>query len=80
MLDWCKLVEASELFSGGDILVTVKNALFDAARMTNPALTTEIVLSAIKDWRLAKNNIGQWEESTVEIVTKKEENKEEVAI
>ena len=80
MLDWCKLVEASELFSGGDILVTVKNALFDAARMTNPALTTEIVLSAIKDWRLAKNNIGQWEESTVEIVTKKEENNEEVAI
>lgn len=69
-LAWDKFVESSELFAGGDILVVVKNALFDAVRKPEQCLTTEIVLSAIQDWRTAKDNIGQWGEPTVEIVRK----------
>lgn len=69
-LAWDKFVESSELFAGGDILVVVKNALFDAVRKPEQVLTTEIVLSAIHDWRTAKDNIGQWGEPTVEIVRK----------
>ena len=85
-LEWDKFVETSELFAGGDILATVKNALFDAVRKPGQVLTTEIVLSAIHDWRTAKDNIGQWGEPTVEIVHKakgfstlNEEKKDQVA-
>lgn len=84
-LEWDKFVESSELFAGGDILVVVKNALFDAVRKPEQTLTTEMVLSAIQDWRTAKENIGQWGEPTVEIIRKakeistvKEEKKDEV--
>ncbi len=72
-LEWDKFVESSELFAGGDILATVKNALFDAVRKPEQVLTTEIVLSAIHDWRTAKDSIGQWGEPTVEIVRKTNE-------
>lgn len=69
-LDWDRFATESELFAGGDILVIVKNALFDAIRRPEQTLTTDIVMDAIRDWRVAKDNIGQWGESTVEVIRK----------
>lgn len=65
-LNWADIVAASTGFAGGDILATVKNALFDAARRKEQVLTSEMVLNAVKEWRTAKANIGQSDLVTID--------------
>ena len=63
-LDFALFARETDGFSGGDIVVAVKNALFDAARAENPVVTNEHVMRAIRDWRHAKENIGHWNRNT----------------
>lgn len=54
-----KLADESEGLSGGDILVAVKNALFDIARLNNVASSDEYFLNAISFVKASKENIGK---------------------
>ena len=63
-IDFDLLARESKGFSGGDILIAVKNALFDAARIPqNPLLTNEMLQQAIQNGISAKENVGRWGES-----------------
>ena len=78
-IDFSILAKESEGFSGGDILVAVKNALFDAANMQPaPILTNELIQNAIRNVRDAKENIGTWGKSqtTIRTVSAEEAKKE----
>ena len=69
-LDWDRLAELSDSLSGGEILVAVKNACFDAVRRPEQRLTTEIVLAAVSNARIAKAQIGNGGDAIVEVVRK----------
>ena len=69
-LDWDRLAELSDMLSGGDILVAVKNACFDAVRRPEQRLTTEILLAAITNARIAKAQVGNSGDAIIETVRK----------
>lgn len=52
------LSEKSEGMSGGDILVSVKNALFDAACSTEQTVSNGIILNAVNSVKTSKEKIG----------------------
>lgn len=58
-IDFNKLADESEGLSGGDILVAVKNALFDMARLNHVASSDEYFLNAISSVKASKENIGK---------------------
>jgi len=60
-IDYHSLGEISEGLAGGDILVCVKNSLFDAARKSPPFLTLDLFKEAIEDRRKAKETMGYLE-------------------
>lgn len=66
-LDFSLFATESDGFSGGDIVVCVKNALFDAAREETPMVTNDHVLRTINEWRHAKENIGFWGKGTKKV-------------
>lgn len=57
-IDFDKLAEKSEGFSGGDILVVVKNSLFEVACLNKKILTTSILLKNILLVENAKNKVA----------------------
>ena len=58
-LDFTILSDTSEGLSGGEILNSVKNALFKAASMSPPKLTMDMLLESVKQMKEAKKNIGK---------------------
>lgn len=66
-LDFSLFATETDGFSGGDIVVCVKNALFDAAREEDPMVTNDYVLRSINEWRHAKENIGFWGKGTKKV-------------
>ena len=57
-IDFNILAQKSDQLSGGDILVVVKNALFDAASSIVQKITMDILLSAVISVQEAKKKIG----------------------
>lgn len=57
-IDFNILAQKSDQLSGGDILVVVKNALFDAASSVAQRITMDILLSAVISVQEAKKKIG----------------------
>lgn len=59
LIDFDALAQNSDQLSGGDILVAVKNALFEAASSVDQKITTDILLSAVLSVQEAKKRIGK---------------------
>lgn len=58
-IDFAELSRESEGLSGGDILVAVKNALFDAARSDERILSQGVFLRAVISVKKSKESVGR---------------------
>jgi len=67
-LDWDKLVELTDGFSGGDIKNVVVNGLANAATLKPPQATADIFVKEIEHVRNAKLNVGNEPIVTTKIV------------